>query len=160
MALPHIQRRYPSTQLLILGQGPYEASLRALVRKVGVQHAVEIRAIPAEDREQMARTLGQATVVALLSEYESHPIAALEAIALHRPVLVTNTSGFKELVEQKLVCAIPSGCTPVRVAHAVVQQIDRPYIPPASFCLPTWDDCARQLLDIYNIANRSNICVF
>jgi glycosyltransferase involved in cell wall biosynthesis len=159
-ALPHIQRKYPSAQLLILGQGPYEASLRALVRKVGVQHAVEIRAIPAEDREQMARTLGQATVVALLSEYESHPIAVLEAIALQRPVLVTNTSGLKELVEQKLVRAIPPVSTPVRVAHAVVQQIDHPYIPPASFCLPTWDDCVRQLLGIYRIAVRSNICVF
>jgi glycosyltransferase involved in cell wall biosynthesis len=160
-ALPYIQQKCPSTQLLILGQGPYEASLRALARKIGVQHAVQIRAVPAGDREQMTKILGQATVVSLLSEYEAHPIAVLEALALRRPVLVANTSGLKELAEQRLVRAIPFACTPAQVAHAVVQQIERPYVPPASFCLPTWDDCAKQLRDIYQITiNRSKICVF
>jgi glycosyltransferase involved in cell wall biosynthesis len=160
-ALPYIHQKHPSARLLILGQGPYEASLRALARKVDVQHAVEIRAIPAGDREQMARILGQAAVVALLSAYESHPIAVLEALALRRPVLVTNTSGLKELAEQKLVRAIPFASPAVHVAHAIIQQIDHPYILPASFCLPTWDDCARQLLDIYEaVTNRSELCVF
>jgi glycosyltransferase involved in cell wall biosynthesis len=159
-ALPYIQQKYPSAQLLILGQGPYEASLRALAREVGVQHAVQIRALPPEDREQMARILGQATVVALLSEYESHPIAVLEAVALRRPVLVANTSGLQELAEQQLVCALPFASTPGEIACAVIQQIERPYVPSAAFCLPTWDDCARQLLDIYYVIIRSNICVF
>jgi glycosyltransferase involved in cell wall biosynthesis len=161
MALPYIQQKYPSAQLLILGQGPYEASLQALACKVGVQHAVQIRAIPARDRDQMATVLGQATVVTLLSEYESHPIVVLEALALRRPVLVANTSGLKELAEQKLVCAIPFACAPVEVAHAVVQQIERPYVPPVPLCLPAWDDCARQLRDIYQITiTRSKLCVF
>jgi glycosyltransferase involved in cell wall biosynthesis len=160
-ALPYIRRKCPGAQLLILGHGPYEASLRALACKVGVQHAVEIRAIPAGDREQMASVLGQATLVALLSEYESHPIAVLEAIALHRPVLVADTSGFKELAEQELVCAIPFASTPIQVAHAVVQQIEHPYVSPASFCLPSWDDCADQLRDVYHmVTNGRNVCVF
>ncbi len=161
MALPYVRQKCPGAQLLILGQGPYEASLQALARKVGVQHAVQIRAIPARDRGQMTNVLGQATVVALLSEYESHPIAVLEALALRRSVLVANTSGLKELAEQKLVRAIPFACTPAQVAHAVVQQIEHPHIPSTSFCLPTWDDCARQLQDIYQITiSRSKICVF
>lgn len=160
-ALPSIRYKYPGAQLLILGQGPYEASLRALAHALGVQHAVTIRAIPAEDREQMIAILGQATLVALLSEYESHPIAVLEAVALRRPVLVANTSGLKELAEQQLVCAIPLASTPAQIAHAVVRQIERPYIPPASFSLPTWDDCASQLRDIYQITiDRRSICVF
>lgn len=159
-ALPYILREYPGAQLLILGHGPYEASLRELARKVGVHHAVTIRAIPAGDREQMARMLGQATVVALLSEYESHPIAVLEAVALCRPVLVANTSGFKELVEQQLVRAIPFTSTPQQIAHAVQQQIERPHIPSAAFCLPTWEDCASQLTNIYQMTtNRRSICV-
>jgi glycosyltransferase involved in cell wall biosynthesis len=159
-ALPYVQQKYPSAQLLILGQGPYEASLRALAQKVGVEHAVQIRALPAEDRAQMARVLGQATVVALLSEYESHPIAVLEAVALRRSVLVANTSGLKELAEQQLVCALPLASTPAQVAHAIIQQIEHPYVPPGSFCLPTWDDCVRQLLAIYHMTIRSNLCVF
>ena len=159
-ALPYIQQQYPNAQLLILGQGPYEASLRALAQKVGVQHAVHIRALPAGNREQMARILGQATVVALLSEYESHPIAVLEAVAMRRPVLVTNTSGLKELAEQQLVCVLPFASKPAQVAHAVIQQISRPYVPLVPLCLPTWDDCAQQLLAIYYMTIRSNVCVF
>jgi glycosyltransferase involved in cell wall biosynthesis len=160
-ALPYIHRNCPGARLLILGQGPYEASLRALARKVGVQHTVEIRSIPANGRVQMAKVLGQATVVALLSEYESHPIAVLEAVALHRPVLVASTSGLKELAEQQLVRAIPSTSSPADVARAVIQQIEHPHIPPASFYLPTWDDCASQLRDIYQMTiNRSKPCVF
>jgi glycosyltransferase involved in cell wall biosynthesis len=159
-ALPYVQQKCPGAQLLILGQGPYEASLRALAQKVGVEHAVQIRALPAEDREQMARALGQATVVALLSEYESHPIAVLEAVALRRSVLVANTSGLKELAEQQLVHALPFASTPAQIAHAVIQQIEHPHVPPEAFCLPTWDDCVLQLLAIYHITVRSNICVF
>jgi glycosyltransferase involved in cell wall biosynthesis len=159
-ALPYVQQKCPNVQLLILGQGPYEASLRALAQQVGVEHAVQIRVFPAEDREQMARALGQATVVALLSEYESHPIAVLEAVALRRSVLVANTSGLKELAEKQLVRALPFTSTPVQIAHALIQQIERPHVPPTSFCLPTWDDCVRQLLAIYHITVRSNICVF
>jgi glycosyltransferase involved in cell wall biosynthesis len=159
-ALPHIQRKWPSAQLLILGQGPYESSLRELAWKTGVQHAVQISAIPAERREQMIRVLGQASVVVLLSEYESHPIGVLEALALRRPVLVANTSGLTELAEQKLVYAIPPASTPMHIAHAVIQQIERPYIPSTLFCLPTWDECTRQLLNIYYMTIRSNICVF
>jgi glycosyltransferase involved in cell wall biosynthesis len=102
----------------------------------------------------MAKVLGQATVVALLSEYESHPLAVLEALALRRPVLVTNTSGLKELAEQKLVRAIPLASTPPQIAHAVIQQIEHPLIPSISFRLPTWDDCASQLRDIYQITAK------
>jgi glycosyltransferase involved in cell wall biosynthesis len=159
-ALPYIQLKYPAAQLLILGQGPYEAALRNLARKVGVLDAVEIRAIPAKDREQMARTLERATLVTLLSEYESHPIAVLEAIALRRPMLVANTSGFKDLAEQKLVSAIPFASTPIQIATAVLHLLENPSIPPVSFSLPSWDDCARQLFDIYQMATRRNVCVF
>jgi glycosyltransferase involved in cell wall biosynthesis len=159
-ALPYILREYPDAQLLILGHGPYEASLWDLARKAGVQHAVEIRAIPVGDREQMTRILGQAAVVALLSEYESHPLAVLEAVALRRPVLVADTSGLKELAEQKLVRALPFASTPLQVAHAILQQIAHPYIPSASFCLPSWDDCASQLRDIYQMATAEGKCAY
>src|SRR5690349_17596745 len=72
-ALPKIRECTPDTRLLILGAGPYEASLRQLARHFGVADVVEIRAVPASDRQGMAETLAQAALVALLSEYEAHP---------------------------------------------------------------------------------------
>jgi glycosyltransferase involved in cell wall biosynthesis len=151
-------------RLLILGAGPYEAVLRDLARKNGVAGCVEIRAIPANDRQEMARTLAQASLVTLLSEYEAHPVAVMEALALRRPVLVADTSGFKELVEQGLVRAIPLRSSPDEIALAVRQQIEEPLVPSENFILPSWDDCADRLEKVYlEVANnrgwRREVCV-
>jgi len=148
-ALPKIREQLPDAQLLILGAGPYEATLRELVRKVGVSEHVEIRAVPGSDRQAMAEILSQAALVALMSEYESHPAVVEEALALRRPVLVANTSGMRELAEQKLVRSVSLNSTPEEIAAAALRQIEEPLIP-AQDALPTWEDCARKLLIIYN----------
>lgn len=150
-ALPKIRERSLDARLLILGAGPYEAALRALARKVGVAEHVEIRAVPASDRQGMAEALSQAALVALLSEYEAHPVAVMEALALQRPVLVADTSGLREIAEQGLARAISLQSAPEEIAKAVLQQIEEPPVPPAHFTLPTWDDCASQLQAIYKM---------
>ncbi|MBE3558220.1 MAG: glycosyltransferase family 4 protein, partial [Ktedonobacteraceae bacterium] len=119
-ALPRLRERRPDAHLLILGSGPYEAELRKLAQAVGVAEHVTIRSVPAGDRRAMAEILSQASLVALLSEYEAHPIAVMEALALRRPVLVADTSGLHELAEQKLVSAIPLDSTPEEVARAAL----------------------------------------
>lgn len=159
-ALPRIRAWRPDARLLIVGTGPYEASLRQLAQTNGVAEQVEIRAIPASDRLGMAEVLSQATLMALLSDYEAHPIAVMEALSLQRPVLVTETSGLKELADQRLVRAIPLHSTPEEVALAVQKQIEEPVLPPTSFVLPTWDTCANQLLDVYRAVARRESCVF
>jgi glycosyltransferase involved in cell wall biosynthesis len=158
-ALPQIREQRPDARLLILGKGPYEATLRELAQRIGVAEYVNIRAVPAHDRQAMADILSQASLVTLFSEYEAHPIAVMEALALHRPVLVANTSGMRELAEQGLAHAIPLESTPREIAQAVVQQIDKPLAIPAHFSLPTWDDCAQQLQAVYTMSARRELCV-
>ena len=84
----------------------------------------------------------------LLSEFETHPIAALEAIALGRRVLVADTSGLSELAEQGTARGIPLDAAPDVVSAAMLEEMARGPVasPPA---IPTWDDCARQLADVY-----------
>ena len=139
-ALPKIREKRPDAWLLILGAGSYEASLRKLAQKVGVAEQVEIRAIPAGDRQAMARTLLQASLVALMSEYEAHPVAVMEALSLQRPVLGIHTAGQRELAEQGLIRTIPLNSPPEVVAAAALEQIERPLIP-RHVALPTWDEC-------------------
>lgn len=148
-ALPNIREWRPDARLLILGVGPYEAALRKLAEEVGVAEHVEIRSVPASDRQTMADMLSQSALVALLSEYEAHPIAVMEALALRRPVLVTDTSGLREIAEQGLARKISLQSTPEEVALAVRHQIEEPIVPAADIALPTWDDCASQLQMIY-----------
>ena len=158
-AIPKIREWRSDARLLILGTGPYEATLRELAQKIGIAEYVEIRSIPPGDRKTMAETLSQAALVALLSEYESHPLAVMEALALRRPVLVADTSGMRELAKQGLVRAIPPNSSPEEIARAVRKQIEEPIIPPAHLVLPTWDDCASQLQIIYEASIRRNQCV-
>src|SRR5207249_2027872 len=127
--LPKIREQRPDAQLLILGTGPYEATLRKLAKKVGVDKYVEIRAVPTSDRHVMAEILSQAMLVALLSEYESQGIAVMEALALRRPVLVANTSSLRELAEQGFVRAVSLNSTPEEIAAAALQQMEEPLIP-------------------------------
>ncbi len=148
-ALPKIRQRYPEARLRIVGGGPYEAALRELGQRVGVSEWMEIRPVPAQDRLLMAETLAQASLVALLSEYEAHPVAVMEAVALQRPVLVANNSGLKELAEQGLARTVELDSTPEEIAQAVCQQIEHPILPPAHLHIPTWDDCTRQVLSLY-----------
>lgn len=147
-AMPAILTHYPEARLRILGEGPYKTELQQQAAALGVSERVAVGGIPMAKRAQMAATLSSATLVTLLSDYETHPIAALEALALKRPVLVTNTSGLQELADQGLARSIALESTPEEVARAVIEQIRDPLIP-AKLDLPTWDDCARELLMLY-----------
>ncbi len=157
-ALPHILEQRPDVRLWIAGAGPYESALRRLALKLGVANCVDIRSIPAADRERMAAELAKVALVVLLSEYETHPLAAAEAIALGRSVLVTDTSGLSELAERGLARAIPLQSTAEQVAAAVLAQLRQPLAPP-SIDLPTWDACAADLLALYQTVSQRPICV-
>jgi glycogen synthase len=147
-ALPHIQQRRPGTRLWIAGAGPYEGELRRQAEQLGVGEWVEIRAVPPGERERMARELSQVDLVVLLSEYETHPIAVIEALSLGRPALVADTFGLGELSRKGWARAVPLDSSPEQVADAVLTQLEQPLVP-AELDLFTWEDCASGLLALY-----------
>ncbi|HTK08034.1 MAG TPA: glycosyltransferase family 4 protein [Ktedonobacteraceae bacterium] len=159
-ALPYILEQRPDAHLLILGAGPYEKALRTLVDRLALTPYVEIRSVPASDRQGMAKLLAQSALVTLLSEYEAHPIAVIEALALQRPVLVADTSGLREIAEQGLARSISLKSTPEEIARAALQHIESSPTAPARFTLPTWDDCVQKLQDVYVSVARRELCVF
>jgi len=147
-ALPHLITHQPDAHVRIVGAGPFEYELRQLAQRLGVAERVEIRSIPPTERQTMAHLISSASLVTLLSEYETHPIAALEALALRRPVLVADNSGMRELADRGWVRTVPDQSTPAQIASAMLAQIRDPLIPQQidSF---TWDDCAAALLSLY-----------
>jgi glycosyltransferase involved in cell wall biosynthesis len=147
-ALPHILQARPDARVWLAGSGPYESHLRKLADRLGVSERVQIGSIPVGERERMARELSKASLVVLLSEYETQPAAILEALALGRPALVADTSGLSELAQRGLARAVPLESTPEDIAAAILEELDRSHVsaPPD---LPTWDDCAEALLGLY-----------
>jgi glycosyltransferase involved in cell wall biosynthesis/GT2 family glycosyltransferase len=147
-AMPNLLQANPSIRLRIVGTGPYEPELRDLVQSLNLNGYVEIDGIPPEDRQGMARLLSQAALVVLFSEYEAHPVAVMEALSLGRSVLVADTSGLSEIARKGWVKAIPLSSTPHEVAAAVLRQLNEPAVRH-DITLPTWDDCSRSILEVY-----------
>jgi glycosyltransferase involved in cell wall biosynthesis len=154
-ALPEILEKRPEARLFIAGDGPYEAALWRLAGELGVEERVSIKFFPISEREQLASLLAEAGVVVLLSEYETHPIAVLEAAALGSPVLVADAPGLAELAHQGVAQLVSLTATPAELAAAILRQLDAPAVA-RHIDLPTWDDCANALLQLYEIHVRSS----
>ncbi len=155
-ALPHVLAAVPAARLWVAGSGPYESALRAQALALGVDDAVEISAVPLGDRVGMARRLSQVDLAITLSEFETHPMAALEALSLGRPLLVATGSGLGELADRGLARSIEVSSGPEQIAAAILRELSDPLVP-AEVSFPTWDECAAQLLALYRrIAGRAN----
>jgi glycosyltransferase involved in cell wall biosynthesis len=155
-AMPELLRLIPGARLRIAGSGPYERSLQRLAQQLGVADRVRIEAVPSSDRVQLSDLLSSAALVVLLSEYEAHPVAIMEALSLRRPTLVTDATGLRELAQKGLCRSISIGARPRAVAAAMAEALAA---PPAArqVALPDWDGCARDLIGIYrSVLNDAN----
>jgi glycosyltransferase involved in cell wall biosynthesis len=150
-ALPIVRRSIPDATLHILGSGPYEGKLRALIGTLGLQKFVTIECIAPGDRERMAESLTAAAVFAALSEYEAHPVAVMEALTLGIPVVGLATAGMGELVEDGLVRGVPRDASPETIAQTLITALKGRRLS-GSATLPTWDSAAADLTRIYKDA--------
>jgi len=84
----------PADRIIIVGEGPEAATLRAQVERDGL----DARVIWITRASDMSALYNAADVFALLSEHEAFGLAALEAMACARPVVVSAGSAFPEFV--------------------------------------------------------------
>lgn len=148
-ALPHLLAEHPDAHVQVLGHGPYEAELYALAESLGVRDRVSIEFIPPVDRKAMAERVASASAMTLLSDYEAHPVAVMEALTLGTPAVVSRTSGLTELADAGLVVGIEQDATPQETAAAIARQFTDPVRPdPAT--LPTWETCVAGVADTYD----------
>ena len=96
----------------------------------------------------MTSTLHSASLVVLLSDYEAHPVAVMEALSLGRRVVTGDTSGFRELAALGLTRAVALDVAPAALAHVMLEEMSRSG-ETRSFVLPDWNSCAQRLLTIY-----------
>ena len=145
-ALPAIADAFPNVRLLIVGSGPYERRLQQIARDLRVTSRVEIRAIPVGSREELNAVLDKAALVVALSAYESQGLAAMEAAARDRSVLVADSSALHELIERGLARGVGLDATE-NLAAAVIQQLRNPHRPAGK--IPTWEECAADVHALY-----------
>jgi glycosyltransferase involved in cell wall biosynthesis len=147
-AMPELIRKVPDARLRVVGTGAYEGELRRLVAALGLEARVAIGTIPGSERQRMADLLASAGLFVLFSEYEAHPVAVLEALSLRRPVLVSDTSGLRELAEKGLCRALPCDAVAEDLAAVMAEELSAPREVP-NLDLPDWDACAQALSEVY-----------
>jgi glycosyltransferase involved in cell wall biosynthesis len=156
-AMPFLRQQVPDVQLRIIGSGPEKERLLQQASDLNVADCVRIGSIPSQDRQEMASAIAQASLVTLLSDYEAHPISVTESLALGRPVLVAETSGLCDFVEDGLAHGIPVDSSPKQVANAIYDLLVHP--PHATGqLLPTWESCTDQLMALYHQIAQGEAC--
>lgn len=118
-ALPLVQEVVPS-RLVLAGDGPERARIRALVTELGLTESVELTGYV--EGAALARLYASAAVFALPTTHdEGFPTVILEAMAAGLPIVTTRTRGpVDHLVEGTHVFF-----TPPRDPHALAEQLIR-----------------------------------
>src|SRR6185312_13813139 len=93
-ALPRI----PDATLLLVGEGPEEAKLRAAAQSERVSDRV--RFLPVRPQAALASIYSAADVLVLASSREGWPNVVLEAMACGTPVVATNVGSVSAIIDR------------------------------------------------------------
>ena len=118
-ALPDLVRSHPGVHLTILGLGPDRGRLERLAGRLGVRDRVAFDHVGADERPRLDAILASASVALFLSEYESHGMAAHEALLAGLPTVVVDDTALAELASTGLARGVPPRATDAEVAAIV-----------------------------------------
>lgn len=159
-AWPRVMAAHPGAVLLVAGEGPEEAALKALAEQLGVSGAVRFSG-PAE-AEEVPDLYRQADLYAMISreraevgDVEGFGLTYLEAGATGLPVIGGRSGGVVDAIEEGRSGLLVEPGDPDAAAEAILRLLDRPEEASAmggegrarvleSF---TWEHTARGLLD-------------
>lgn len=90
--------REQSYQLIIVGKGSKEQALKEQVRSLGIESQVAFTGVVPHDQVPLYFNKMDVVVVPSVMDGESFGVAAVEASACERPVIVSNVGGLPEVV--------------------------------------------------------------
>ena len=157
-AIAMIRARVPETHLVIVGDGPERAAVRARAGELDLADSVTFAgSVPQHDTPAFYRT---ADVFALSSDFDNSPNAVLEAMACGLPVVATDVGGVRDFVVERAGGAVvPPGDAPA-LADALERFLTQPEAARAAGAYNrlkastefSWRASALRLLDVYSRA--------
>ena len=109
----------PEVALLIAGNGPEEASLKALAKQCGVSERV--RFLGALSQPELREHYGAVDALVLASSREGWANVLLESMACGTPVIASKVGGTAEVVASPEAGVLMTERTPAALAHAARQ---------------------------------------
>jgi glycosyltransferase involved in cell wall biosynthesis len=116
-AMPEVLRENPLARLLLVGDGELAGKLRDLARDLDIAHAVHF-AGPRSDIEALLVTMD---LFVSSSLWEGLPTVILESMAARIPVVATDVSGTRELVQDGQTGLLIPPAEPLTLARAITQ---------------------------------------
>ncbi len=121
-AIALLAPNYPRLKVACLGEGRLKAGLQAMVAKLGIGNVIQFPGF----QPAVERWLARAEASVLPSHYEGLPLAAIESLAMGRPVVATGVDGTPEVVHDGIHGRIvPPGDAP-GLAAAIEDLLRRP----------------------------------
>ncbi len=140
----------PKASLLIVGEGPMEASLKRLTDSLGL--AQRVRFLGPVAHERMHEVYSAADVLVLASDREGWPNVLLEAMASGTPVAATNVWGTPEVVASPAAGVLISDRNPGVIARAVRNLLATPPDRTDTRAYAerfSWDETTRGQLELF-----------
>ncbi len=116
-AVPRLRRRHPGLKVVIAGDGPHVAELKAQAKRLRLGRSVAWTGFL--DSGQLPILAAAADCAVVPSIYEPFGMVALEAAAAGTPLVVANTGGLREIVEHGITGLTFAPGNPADLADAV-----------------------------------------
>ncbi|HET9400052.1 MAG TPA: glycosyltransferase family 4 protein [Candidatus Acidoferrales bacterium] len=121
-AMPLIRAKYPQVRLVCLSDGSLRPSLEAKALELGIGESVRFVGRQPDVRDWLA--LGEISV--LPSLFEGLPLAAIEALALCKPVVASHVDGTPEVVLNGRTGLTVPPSDPEKLAEAICKMLQDP----------------------------------
>jgi glycosyltransferase involved in cell wall biosynthesis len=112
--------RHPDAQLVLVGGGPLESSLKHHARRLGIEERIRFFG----EGRRMEQLLPLFDAFALASRTEGLSNAILEAMACGLPVVATRVGGNPELVQEDLSGFLVAPCRPDEMAASLSRLLE------------------------------------
>ncbi len=159
-AFDKLCKRHPSLplRLIIVGKGSEESSLKAHCQLYGIEDKVKFTGWIEPEDIPIYHNMIDVFVALSVSESESFGVAAIEAEACAKPVVVSDVSGFKEVVEEGVTGIIVPKCDSTAAANAIEKLVLDPLLRRSMGeagrkrveKLYNWDLNFRDIMSIYD----------
>ena len=124
-AFKEFAERHPEAHLSIIGSGPEEPSLQALIQRIGIEDRVDL--LPAIPREQLLSKMAACDIFLFPSLRDGGGTVVIEAMALGRPVVCLNTGGPGMHITECCGIKITPG-TPDETASKLAEALEKLYV--------------------------------
>jgi glycosyltransferase involved in cell wall biosynthesis len=118
-AIPHVLEKIPEARFFIIGEGELLTELQSLSASLGITRALIFTGF----RDDVGAFYNIADLFVMSSVQEGLGTAVLDALALGKPVVATNTGGIPEIIKDGQTGRLVEAANPQVLANGIIEML-------------------------------------